>query len=621
MSEKNNDTIYELNDKNQHNSEIGNVSESTDGSLNNDKNATNSLKARAYFNVASEKNYYDEDDNPKGWMPTLNEICVDEKGVFYVWAKDANGKLRKLSALKDIVTKFDELSRLGILQNAEAFRLNGKIYNFMFDNEKMILRLNTELDIYSEYKYYRVRKIERSPVTGDYIYITGIRNPETNKVVTNLGSIIKDGEKAIPSAVSMINPCIDGESYVVEFFDMDRFLIGSQLFYARSVVALDFSLSPDVAVKDLIINTNQPYDQPNSCYLYQNQDINNLIIRVGLEYLDGKVRDVTEEGISTGRLIFKGRDSIDTSQLTTDPTEVQKITVIYFLDIDNVDNPQPLDNEIILELLDAETLSITKELNVYIIEDIYDPIIDIVLHGYKESKIVMGESTTTDIYKIKVFARYESGVDRDITPVMDADRFICSGNFVYNKKTNCLETSKILANFAVEVRVPQGRGTTLFRKTFNCEFNEYNKRMNINSSKGGFDTHDATKLTLFNTRENKMRILETDYLGSIEEQYSYKYGLADPAEWYIPTHVIVRNALDPKIVYSGIYGVDSYSPLTNVNGIIDYTLPDNQLLFEDTPLLVEFFRIELDETTGARKEIFLTGLQRTYAKSTSITLG
>lgn len=611
MSSKEN-RIVEVNESTQTNSSIGNVSEKSDGSL---ANMTNEGTKRAFFSVADIKQFKSE-SNPSGWTPVLREICVDENGIPYFWAQNESGEMVIVSAVKTLIDEWTEMKKLGIINNAEAFRLNGKIYNFIFDNEKMVLRLNTELDIYSEYKFYRVRKTQRDPKTGDYVFITGIRSKETGEVVSNLGTIIKEGERYIPSSVSMIETCVDGQSYIVEFFDENRTLIGSQVYYARSGISLDFSLSPDMAIKDLIVNTDRPHDEENACFLYQNEDPNSLIIRVGLKYVDGKVRDVTEEGQTTGRLKFEGRDSIDTTQLTADPSQAQQIKIIYFVDVDNVDNPGVLPED--MNQLDSNILALNKVLKVYIVENIYDPIIDVVIHGFKETKAGV-EGTTTDTYKIKVFTKYESGVMRDITPVMDGTRFLSTAGFSFNSKTGCLESTKILTNFQVEVRIPQGRSVSLFSKTFFCEFTEYNKRMSISRVEGGFDTKDTTKMTLFNANENKMKLCENDTLTSIKENYSYKYKLEE-AEYYVPTHVIVRNALKLDVIYTGNQGVDSYTALENVNGVISYSIPDNNLIFEDMPLLIEFYRILLDEETGARKEIFLTHIQRTYAKSTSNSL-
>lgn len=601
---------------NQKNSSIGNPSEEQDGSLQN-PNQENTSTKRAFFSLAHLKNYK-SDDNPTGWVPTTNEICIDDQGIYYIWTKDEEGNILKLSPLSDFLTEWNELKKLGIINNAEAFRLNGKIYNFIFDNEKMVLRLNTEIDIYEEYYYYRVRKSERDPKTGDYVYITGIRNSETREVMTTYGNIIEKDGKKVPSSAAMLETCEDGKNYIVEFFDVNKLLIGSQVYYARSAISIDFSMAPDMAITDLIVNTDRPYDEENACFLYQNEDPSALIIRVGIKYADGNVRDITEEGSTTGRLIFEGRDGIDTTQLTNSPEDAQKIKIIYFVDRDNSKNPGGMEGTTEEALLDPNTISLNKVLSVYVVEDIYDSIIDLVLHGYKESKAGTG-SSTTETYKIKCYAKYESGMIRDLTPVMDATRFVSTAGFTYNSRTGCLESTKILANFAVNCLVPQGRSVAMFSKTFSCEFTEYNKRLAISRSEGGFDTKDTLKYSLINTSQSKMKLSEAENLNQLKEGYTFKYDL-EISDYLVPTHVLVRNALDPSIIYSGTPGVDSYSKLEDTNGVISYNIPDNNLIFEDMPLLVEFYKITLDEETGARKEIFLTNVQRTYAKSTSTSL-
>lgn len=607
------DQIQELDDNvEQQNSSIGNVSEETDGSL------SNKSFVRAKFAVAHTDNFK-SDSNPSGWTPVVNEICVDNKGIYSVWGKNERGEMVRLSPLEDFLKQWDELKKLGIINNAEAFRLNGKIYNFIFDNKKMVLRLNTELDIYEEYKYYRVRKTEKNPETGDYIYITGTRNSETGEVLTNFGNIVSINGRMIPSSVAMINSCEDGKSYVVEFFDENRTIIGSQVYYARSGITLDFSLSPDMAISEMIVNTDRPHDEANACFLYQNEDPSSLIIRVGLKYADGNLRDITEEGYTTGRLKFEGRDEIDTSKLTSNLDEAQIIKIIYFIDKDNSKNPSVMDQDTEAALLDPDTISLTKLLKVYIVEDIYDPIIDVTLHGYKETKSGSASDTVTNIYKIKVFAKYESGVMRDITPVMDKTRFLSQVNFEYNSKTKCLETTSILANFVITCQIPQGRSVAMFSKEFSCEFTEYDKKLKVNRVVGGFDAQDTQKNTLFNSTLSQMKICEGETLAQLKEKYSYKYQL-EAGSYLVPTHVIIRSGLDPDIIYTGNTAVDSYAKLDDTNGVVSYSIPDNNLILEDQPLLVEFYKIDIDEETGARKSIFLTNMQRTYAKSTSTSL-
>lgn len=610
--------IQELGNDGQQNSDIGNASEETDGSLITPSSETNSSTKRAFFSIASTENYK-SDTNPNGWTPVANEICTDKDGLYYIWGKDEKGNMIRLSPLADFLNEWNELKRLGIINNAEAFRLNGKIYNFIFDNTKMVLRLNTEINIYDEYKYYRVRKIERDAKTGDYIYITGIRNEESGEVLTNFGNIVSKNGKKIPSSVAMINPCEDGKNYIVEFFDDNRTLIGSQVFFAKAGVTMDFSLSPDMAITDLIINTDRPHDEENSCFLYQNEDPNNLIIRVGLKYADGNLRDITEEGYTTGRLKFEGRDEIDSSKLTADPEEAQRITVIYFVDKDNAKNPSTMGTTTEEALLDPNTISLSKSLKVYIIEDIYDAIIDVVIHGYQET--TGSKDNITKIYKIKVFAKYESGNIRDLTPVMDKSRFLSANGFEYNKDTGCLETSIVLSNFAIQTLIPQGRSVALFSKSFSCEFTEYDKKLRINNTEGGFDgkDKDVHKVTNFNSTQGKMKLIEGATLTQLLETYSYKYNL-EVGQYKVPTHVLVRSALNPSIIYSGDSIIDSYAALDSTNGIINYRIPDNRLILEEDPLLIEFYKIETDPDTGARTSIFLTNVQRTYAQFTTNAL-
>ena len=595
----------------QENSSIGNVNPEKDGSTVplEEKN-----KFRAVFTLATEDKYI-SDENPNGWQSYDNELFIGKDGMLYIWGRDEEGRKIKISKMKEMFDIYRNLANMGVIQNAEAFKLNGRIFNFMFNNDKMALRLNTELDIYNEYKYYSVRKIERNEENGDYIYITGVTETGEDgvlKEISHMANIVTIDGRPIPSPARMINPCTDGDRYIVDFYDAARTPVASNVFFARSVKSLDYSLSPDMAIRDLVVVTDRPYE--DGCFLYQNEDPNNLIIRVGITYADGATVDITEEGQTTGRLIYTGRDTIDTSSITSSADNAQEITVTYYL---STDNSQPIDRDDLQSIiLDPNTMCLTKPLKVYIKEDLYDPIIDMTLHGYK--KVAAGEGVT-DIFQIKVYAHYKSGIMRDITPVMDSNRFVTTAKFKYNEESGCLESTKILSQFVVNCKVPQGRSTALFSKVFNCEFVEYNKRMNINNVEGGFDPQDSAKFTLFNSSQNKMRLSETDTLTSLKETYSYKYEL-DKEEYLIPTHVIVRSGLNPNIIYSGHSLADSYSPLDDPNGVISYTIPQSNLILEDMPLLVEFYYISTDDETGARNNIQLCKIQRTYAKATTTSL-
>lgn len=603
------------NSSQQTNSSVGNVSESIDGS-------TENKKKRAIFAIGNSKNYYDERENPDGFVPASNELCVDENGVIYVWAEDESGKKVKLSAMKQLIDTFTNMKQLGIIQNAEAFRLNGKIYNFIFNNDKMTLTLNPELDLFEDYRYYSIRKINRDPITNEYVYITGIQHSETSQIIETKGKIYHNGERYVPAPARMIATCEEGEKYLVEFFDSDRNLIGTQIYYAKSGKVFDFALSPDKAIEDLVVLTDRPGTEADTCFLYQNEDPTNLVIRVGLKYVDGTTRDITEEGKTTGRLIFEGRDSLTTNEISLDLNSAQEIKISYFMDIDNsvegagysVDPDDPSSMEQLY--LDPNTAVLSKTIKVLVKENIYDPVIDVTLQGYKD---VQTDGDLTDLFKIKVFAKYESGNLRDITPVMDSERFVSSAGFEYNSNSKCLESTKVLASFTAKVIIPQGRGTVMFTKTFACEFTEYNKRMNINRVEGGFDSQDATKFTLFNSSQNKMKISEIDTLATIRDKYCYKYNLP-PEEYIVPNYVLVRNALDVNVIYTGVDLADSFAKLDDPNGIISYRIPDDNLIFDDMPLVVEFYKIDINEETGARENIFLTHMQRTYAKSTSTVL-
>jgi len=526
--------------------------------------------------------YYTEGINGEPpLIPIDGEFAYDyETGDVVVFRIDTNGNIKIESATKDLKERFRQLEVSGVFSNAEAFVVNRKIYRMYFDQIRNTIRLDPELRFEPIYRYYAVRKIEKNE-QGFYEYVTGVKatGPMGEYVVSNLVDMdLVPSESGDGSKVS--KPCVGGlidvmynaKNYIVEFYDEDRILVNMIPFQAIAVKTADIDMTPDNAIIDIFVSTNRPYDDTGTAaFLYQYESIENLDIRVFVKYRDGRVRDISHERVQGGRLVIEGLDTIDTSVITAAGQTPQHFTVKYFMIASN--DPVPPGG-------DPNTLTITKDVGVYIKEDVYDEVDDVVVAGYIEGDVVSGIDVNI---KLTIFGVYKSGRIKDITNFILLDAINTNGVSIPFDPTQTGVVHKL------RIRVPQGHANTY--KTF-VKYIEapLNQRYCIEHNQSGqaIDVSFivAKPSVLPNPVFNHLIVGGNPrYIGDFASQYT----LVDQNNvTHTPNKFRVRSVFYNQYTYTDFIDVS-----TNMQ--FAYVIPTSSLILTNTmPLLVEFAEV----TTG-----------------------
>lgn len=540
--------------------------------------------------------------------PIDGEVAYDYESDDITVARVAeNGNVVLKSTTKDLKQRFAQLEASGVFDNAEAFVLNRKIYRMYYDQNRQTVRLDPELRFEPLYRYYAIRHIEKNS-DGNFSYLTGVKAIDgsgATYVVSNLVDLDlvpsesgDDSKVSKPAVGALMDVMYDGKNYAVEFYDKDRYLVNIIPFQAIAVKLADFDMTPDNAVVDMYVNTNRPNsDDGSACFIYQNESISNLDIRVFLKYADGRVRDVTHEMSQGGKLVLEGLSEIK-SDVVTQPTDVpQKFTVRYFMIMSNAiisGGATPSGAAI-----NPTTLSISKDINVYIKEDVYDVIEKIV-----PAASIVGNLTSGEEYiDLKMFGHYRSGVVRDITNFVQVNTKESNGTLItFNKKG-------IGLNQEVIVKVPQGHGEQFKIFSFML-WAPYNARYCV------IDAADESALRLIaanpgsslsSSQFTSFR-LGSSLSGVTLEQLKalMKYNHPVRGE-IIPTHFRVRSITDSRFLYTAY---ESAIPCS-------YLATQGKELTRHAPLLVEFMKITTN-TQGVITEVFFTGAMVHYAELASV---
>jgi len=267
--------------------------------------------------------------------------------------KDANGidDWRFKSVEQVNSNLIDTMDMNGLFDNAGSAVVSRDLTYFTFDVKKGTIILNKNLVYPSTYTHYAIR--------SGINYITGYVD-NVGKLVTNLVKIETKpvaqgvGWVGIPG-VGMLLPnakIVDGDSYIVEFFDEKQSLICRDVFWAESVTILTNDISGSSSIVDLEVSTTRVMvGEPGSTFLYRGESTKQIGFNIFLVYANGDRRDVTYEK-DGGKITIKGLNEIDTSKSTSTPSV---FTVTY----------NCLD-----ENSTSVTSSYTKSVNVYIIDNV-----------------------------------------------------------------------------------------------------------------------------------------------------------------------------------------------------------------------------------------------------------
>lgn len=543
------------------------------------------------------KSYF---EGPNAVQPFDGEMCYDDTtyDIYIFIQKDGLWHLK--SRTKEIQDYLEQLKNSGIFTSAAAFVNNRKIYRFYFDQVNGVVRLDPELRFDPLYKYYAIREID-TDVNGGYKYVTGIDglDIDNNSVISSLVNMDEevsesgDGEVvSVPQIGGIITHITSGNSYVVEFYNSSRELVNILTFQAIAVRTADFDLCPDTAVTDMYITTNQAYDaEGDACYLYRNQNPTALEIETRLKYADGRTRSVSFEETVGGRLSIVGLSEINTDSITGANDDPQEFEIVYQLVRSNASLPNSSTSTETGAILSPSSLTISKRVKVYIIEDVYNDLVKLIPAAYIK-QISIGNYEIA----LKYFGQYSNGAVNDIT------------NIVKLKDGSTFVKNSFGVTQTLIVQVPYGNAGELKEFTFSLfapEPTNDNKKVIINGLDTRYITFDQTstgggiysgKFTGFKAfSETSGQYSVIDYATMIASM-----GYLD----HVPTHIRVRDVIDPTYVYTDIADASS-GVYFNVSGT-------GHDITRDRALLIEFYEIQTDDG-GNAISVFATGALVHYA--------
>ena len=540
-----------------------------------------------------------------GVKPFDGELAYDDDTFdIYIFNEKDDGTWTPKSRTREIQEYLDDLKRSGVFTAASAFVNNRKIYRFFFDQLNGVVRLDPELRFDPLYRYYAIRKTTLDE-HGAYVYITGVtgENGEGNTVVSSLVDMVEedaesgDGTKVMkPEVGGLADVVTNGEIYVVEFYNASRELMNQQNYQAIAVRTADLDLAPDTAVTDMYIQTNQSYSgDDNAVYLYRGQDVGELEIETRLKYADGRTRSVSHEQTVGGRLTILGLDDLNTDTVTAEGEDPQTFEIVYQLVRTNASMGTSTSQSETGATISPASLTISKTIKVYIIEDIYNELVKIIPAGY-----IADAATGNPKIVIKFFGHYSNGSVNDITNITQYadDKVLINNSFGVTQN--------------LKVSVPYGNAGLTKTLSFSITVPTYDQASQnpvaISNEAPRFVTFDNTatsgglysgKFTSFEVYNNVNGSYETlDYQAMLARD-DVRLGS------HVPTHIRVRDVIDPKYTFTDI--VDASS------GAYFSTIGSGHEISKDRALLVEFFELTMDEG-GRAVSAFTTGALVFYAK-------
>jgi hypothetical protein len=531
---------------------------------------------------------------PEGVKPQHETISYDkETNDLVIILEDETGGFHKYNTTGALREYINDLKNSGVFTSAAAFVNNRKIYRFYYDQNNGVVRLDPELNFDPLYRYYAIRESALGP-SGEYVYITGVQelgeltSPSSHLVDLNIQTNDNGEPVSVPQVGGIIREIIDGNTYVVEFFDNARTLVNVLSFQARAVRVADLDLSPDTAVVDMYIMTNRAVeDDPQSCFLYRGETANKLEIRVYLKYADGRTRDVTYENVINGRLVIQGLNELSTDAISSEGDEPQKFTVVYSLIRNNAMMPSNPIETPEGATLNPQSLTISKEMNVYVFEDIFSNLEKVYCAAYIEpGSGSFDGSTVGDKIRAKFFGLYENGVIYDITN-------ICTYTNPLGLQENEFGTTQ-----HIMIRVPYGNTGQFKTFSFDIYCALGSRQVQVNGEAPRILEANRQSIAGFSGSFTKIGTAGGDGINEV----ALSALLAEPTlEFHgiVPDHIRVRDILDSSYNYTEL--ANSFGS----NGI-GYTTTSKHELANNKAVLVEFLKVNLGEG-GVVTDVFKTG--------------
>jgi len=340
------------------------------------------------------------DGNPP-IVPFNNEFCYDDLGDESVghikyYTEDGVEKWKFASTCQDVNNYIESLKSTGVFDNAIAGVMSKELTYFLYNLDSRTIIFNDKLVYDDNFCYYAVRKGHLF-VTGRDYNGTIVNVCDMNRSETFSGS----GVFVRKPSIGIILPEItitDGDSYIVEFFDANRRLIGRDVFYAEYSEVFTGDIS-DNAISSLKIITTRPYPEGgvDSVFLFKGESTDQLGYSLIVEYNNGDTRDVTHE---LDKITVSGLNTIDTTILTT-----------------------TVPHEVIFEYNPGAQigLSVTTSINVHVITDVTAEVSELIPVYYYESTLL------SSILR-RYFAITDTGIFYEITSKLSDDQPVNHSN-------------------------------------------------------------------------------------------------------------------------------------------------------------------------------------------------
>jgi hypothetical protein len=547
-------------------------------------------------------------------VPYEDEMAHDPvDGAFYVLKRDPiTNTVIPLSHSKAIEQRLNEIEATGVFEDALAFKFNTQVNKLYFDNTRMTVKALKTLAFKPIYKYYAIRGLQNT-AQGNPSYVTGIYIQDgSGSTLTNLvdmGTGLDDNGNPYSyfETGHLIEPMIHANNYVVEFYDADRELLENVPFQGISVRYLSWDMTPDVAVEDLQVITNQPTGNSNECKVFIGQDINELSIRVYVKYVgDASPRDVTHEQYVGGKLTIEGLTAIDVGTLTGDTDTPQTFTVKYRLSQIPVTSPD----------FDENTMTISKTISVYIVPDVGDVPYRLLVGGWIEN------NAGSFVAGIKFFAHYatgtsnEKGVLREITALLKS---ITLTNFTYMPEKEYFRSNAVIIGntYTALISVP-------FANSSSQDF-----RFNVLASNGGAGSRKVRTSVGQGVPVEPIEEIEFGQSAGVfkwnssnsggfsgqpvyphtEVGFKQRFPYLEGGDNIEPTHFVIKNLQNPTYIYREMSNLNiGINTGFTINNSIDYPV------IAELPVLVEFYHINIDTTTAEWVSTCCTGSKVFHVK-------
>lgn len=347
-------------------------------------------------------------------VPRNGELFHDDKNYVWICSYEKDPVTDELlyvyySREKDLADEINYFKSKGAFNQIISAYNNGQVYKFYFDRSTNMMFPNTSIVFPDNFHSYTVRKQQLNDNKA-YVYVAGVAGDNTvldtrigMKPIVDSAINAKYSRMGPASIFPTSNPdrqfdqVVNGEFYVVDFYNIDGIVMDSKLFQAVESAAINTEV-PSARVVDLelgILRNSIPEKSANNIYpILAGEDLTKSIsFTVKAIYSDGSVKLITDK-LDTAQLTREGWD-VDTTG-----AEVGKQFTVKF-------TYWPTINE------DGESVgsSISKEVIFQVVANNYEKL-------YKVLPIVWSDNTSdfqldsseTRTYHLKVYTLSNDGI-------------------------------------------------------------------------------------------------------------------------------------------------------------------------------------------------------------------